>query len=1023
MFRKTLLVRALGMAFGATALTFAVAPAIHAQTSATGTVFGQVDNPSGATVVIENVETGARRTMTPGADGKYSATSMPVGSYRVLLVRNGATVTTRDGVEVTIGGGSEVSFAAATLQTVQVVGRKQTIDVSAVGSTTTFSSTELARLPVASNVGAVIQLAPQTTRGDSRYGGGGAPSMGGSSASENAYYINGFPVTTLLTQVGFSQLPFNSISQAQILTGGYGAEFGRSTGGVVNLVTKRGGNDLVFGLGFSLEPSGLRAKPKSSYYQDNGANTITTNGKYRFYNEENKQETMSESFYFGGPLVKDKLFFFVAAENIDVTRSGIRLANAGGAGTTNSVLNAAWQETAINKPRALLKLDWNITDAHHLEYTKIYDQVDDTRRYYSFDYNTLTRGTVQQGGVTYANWGPTPVASEQGSGVDILKYTGYLTNDLTLTALVGETRSPHRLLPTGYNPALPQISATDGRIPGFTYPQPQTAVGNVLTPGAVDTNKGARIDLEWRLNSKHTLRAGIDYNKIESVAGTAQAGGTLWTYGQTNPAVALPDSVPTNTVVGNPYAQQGYYVSQSIINSQSTPSVIQSAWYLEDRFQVTDRVLLSLGLRNEAFDNRNGDGDSYIKITKQLAPRLGATWDVNGDASFKMFANAGRYHVPVPTNVAIRGAGSSRFTQQNFVYTGVDPITGAPTGLTEISPVFSNNNEFGQAKDPRQVAAQNMKGNYQDELQLGFEKALSRSLTVGAKLTYRTLRTAIDDTCDYRPFEAWATRNGKDGSDFHNVFQCALFNPGEANTFTIDVDGDGVLDTVNLSKADLGYPTVKRKYLALDLSAEYPFDGKLWGKVNYTWSRNTGNTEGQLLSDIGQGDVSTTQAFDFPEFSINADGRLPNNRTHQLKAFGYYQVTPEIGFGANLLVASGRPRNCIGNPSAAIAGGPADGYGSAFFFCNGVASPRGSAGNLPPDVRMDLNLAYRPRSVPGLQLKVDVFNAFNRQSVEVVEERYNAPGGSEFVWSRYGHVESYTAPRYVKLSATYDYKF
>jgi len=1026
MFRKTLVVRALAVAFGAAALTVAVGPVAYAQTSATGTIFGQVDAAAGATVVIENLDTGARRTLTPGADGKYQATSMPVGRYKVILQRNGATVSTRDEIEVSIGQGSEVSFAAASLQTVQVVGRKQSIDVTNVGSTTTFSSSELAKLPVANNVGAVIQLAPQTTRGDSRYGGAGAPSFGGAGASENAYYINGFPVTTLLTQVGFSQLPFNSIANAQLLTGGYGAEFGRSTGGVVNIVTKSGGNDLVFGWGLSIEPSELRAKPKSSYYQNNGQ--VATDGKLRFYNEDNKQETTTQSFYVGGPLVKDKLFFYFGAENIDVQRSGIRVANLGTSGANANSSNAAgWQETSINKPRALLKLDWNITDSNHLEYTKIYDSVRDSRRYYSFDYNTLQRGTVQNGGANYLNWGPTPtVAAEQGSQVDILKYTGYLTNDLTFTALVGKTSSPHELNPVGYDPSLPQIVATQGRIPGFTYITPQGTLGNLLTPGARDTNKGARLDVEWRVASQHTLRAGVDYNKIESVAGQANAGGSIWTYGQTTtPGTPLDShSVPSNSV-GNPYGDQGYYVQQTVSNTRSTPTVIQSAVYIEDKYQVTDRLLVSLGLRNEAFDNRNGDNKSYIKLDKQIAPRLGASWDVAGDSSIKIFGNAGRYHVPVPTNVAIRGAGASLNTTQNFVYTGIDPRTGAPTGLTALSPVFSNNNEFGQSKDPREVAAQNMKGNYQDELAFGMETALSKSLTVGAKFTYRTLRTAIDDFCDDRPFRAWAARQATPVDTSNWGFNCALFNPGRANTFTIDLDGDGNLETINLSAADLGFPKVKRKYIALDLFAEYPYDGKLWGKVNYTWSRNTGNTEGQLLSDIGQGDVATTQAFDFPEFSINSDGRLPNDRTHQLKAFGYYQATPEFGLGANLLVASGRPRNCIGNSPLDANGQPTDyaGYGSAYFFCNNQPSPRGSHGNLPPDVRLDLNLSYRPVALPGFQLKLDVFNAFNRQSVEVIEERYNTPGGDPSVWSRYGHVESYTAPRSVKLSASFDYKF
>ncbi len=1024
MFRKTLVVRALAVAFGAAALTVAVGPIAYAQTSAAGSIFGQVDSAAGATVVIENLDTGARRTLAPGGDGKYQATAMPVGRYKVTLQRNGAVVSTRDEIQVTIGAGTEVSFAAASLQTVQVVGRRQSIDVSSVGSTTTFTASDLAKLPVANNVGAVIQLAPQTTRGDSRYGGGGAPSFGGAGASENAYYINGFPVTTLLTQVGFSQLPFNAIAQAQLLTGGYGAEFGRSTGGVVNIVTKSGTNDWQIGGAMSFEPNFLRSKEKSSRYEDNGPDTASTAGKYRFYNEANSQSETSYSIYAGGPLIKDKLFIFVSGENTERDRSAIRIANTGaGAGSTN---NQGWQEQSRQTPRALLKLDWNITDSNHLEYTKVSDTARDSRLYYSFNYATLARGSVVTGGADYKNWGPVSVAAQQGSEVDILKYTGNLTDDLTLTALIGKTRSTHEQANLGYNPSIPQIVVTAAdQIPGFNYPQIQSP-GSTLIPGAFDTNKGARVDLEWRLNSQHTLRGGVDYNKITSAAGTAQLGGSLWTYGKTNPNVPLKNAQPTSSVTGNPYAQQGYYVEQQIVSSKSTPTVNQEAQYIEDRYQVTDRLLFTLGLRNEGFDNKNGDGESYIKLKKQLAPRLGATWDLKGDSSLKLSASAGRYHVPLPTNVAIRGAGASLFTIQDFVYTGVDQATGAPTGLTAISPIYSNNNELGQSKDPKQVAAQNMKGNYQDEFSMSVEAALSKDLNVGAKFTYRSLKTAIDDHCDDRPFRAWAVRNGINDANFG--YNCALFNPGRANTFTLDIDGDGKLETINLSAEDLGFPKVKRKYVALDFFAEYPFDGKWWGKVNYTWSRNTGNTEGQLLSDIGQGDVSTTQAFDFPEFSVNADGRLPNDRTHQLKAFGYFQATSEFGVGANFLYASGRPKNCIGNAPDPL-GTPApsvtnySGYNSAYFFCKGVASPRGSGGNLPADVRLDLNFNYRPVEFKGFQLKLDVFNAFNRQTVETIEERYNAFGGSSAVFSRYGHVESYSAPRSVKVSASFDYKF
>jgi hypothetical protein len=148
---------------------------------------------------------------------------------------------------------------------------------------------------------------------------------------------------------------------------------------------------------------------------------------------------------------------------------------------------------------------------------------------------------------------------------------------------------------------------------------------------------------------------------------------------------------------------------------------------------------------------------------------------------------------------------------------------------------------------------------------------------------------------------------------------------------------------------------------------------------------------------------------------------LPNDRTHQLKAYGFYELTKEWAIGGNLLLASGRPTNCIGahpDPNS-----PAQAYGSATFFCNGVAAPRGTFGDLPWDKRLDVNFAYRPESVKGLGFKVDIFNLFNEQTVQVIDETYNTGGFGTPVINTYGRVISYTAPRQVKLSAEYKYKF
>jgi hypothetical protein len=998
----------------------AVTNPVMAQSNASGNIYGQVDTAAGTTVVVRNLETGLRRVTTPEANGRYQVAALPVGRYVVEVTRDGAVVNKAE-VDVNVGQGTNASFTAATVQSVKVTGRRSRIDVSNTNSGAIFTAKELAKLPITPTVASIIQLAPNTTRGDSRYGDSNAPSFGGSAASENAFYINGFPVTNVLFQVGASELPFGSIAQAQVLTGGFGAEFGRSTGGVINIQTKSGTNNWEVGGSISTQPNSLRSKEKNIYFPTNGT---TSDGKLYLYNEDNERSQHIANVFVGGPIIKDKLFLFA-----NVERTQTDFANTRAASNSTSAINTGWEERKDTTNRALVKLDWNINDSHRLEATYIKDEPKSDRSYYGFNYGTaakngiepMSHGDVKNGGAYYENYGPTPVAARVGADVKILNYTGNLSDDVTLTAMIGNSKTDHVYVPFNFRPGVFQTSSTpETRIPGLNYVTGQPVSGNLLTEGAFDKQDVMSLNLQYKIGD-HTLRMGMDKNDIESKAGTSRAGGGTWFfYRATDPTVPLGADVRAPADNGG-YGKDGYYADKVIISGVSTPSVNQQAQYIEDAWQVTKDILVKAGVRNEQFTNYNGDGQAYVSMRHQLAPRLGVTWDVMGDNSLKVFGNAGRYHLQMPTNVAVRAAGASLYTQQYYTYTGIDQSTGAPTGLQELSGVTSVNNEFGQSKDPRTVAAQNMDSLYQDELILGFERAHSPDLNFGAKFTYRTLKSGIDDFCDSRPFQRYGLAHGliAKADDFES--SCFLFNPGKANDFMVDY-GTGQLIPVHLSEEELGYPKVKRTYVALDLYAEHPLRNGWYAKVNYTLSRNKGNTEGQTRSDSGQADVSTTAVFDMPELTLNSDGLLPNDRKHQLKAYGFYQFTDEISVGGNLLLASGRPKNCIGNlpDSYYKAKNDATGYGSEFFFCNGVATPRGTLGRQPVDFRIDMNAAYSPAFLKGLVLKADVFNILNRQAAQNMTESYNVGAG---VNPLYGGVLSYTAPRSVKLTAEYNYKF
>ncbi|WP_067652253.1 TonB-dependent receptor [Dokdonella koreensis] len=1008
--RRSLLALTLGMALGHAAL---------AQETA-GSIFGRIPDGQTGTVVIENRETGLKREIAVTGDGRFRVPGLPNGTYRVHLQRDGQVVA-EAAVVVTAGAGSEVQLLAGQPTELEAyvvtASRGNAIDVSTVESPVVITTEDLKNMPIAPNLTAISLLAPGVIAGDSAYSDpprfSALPSFGGSAVSENAYYINGYPVTNPLTNLGYSELPFNAIDQIQLSTGGYGVEYGRATGGVVNVITKRGSNAWEAGGQVIWRPEGLMAAPRNIYYGDNGRALGQPGdaGRIYQYRNENLFSSKTASAYLGGPIIKDTLFFYAAGEFVRQDGGGSDAAASSATAIENARTNG-WRDYTYRTPRWLGKLDWNITGNHRLELTGFSDRAKQSVDLTGMDYTDFSHNDVKAGGYYRDDKTTTWIAN----------YTGYLTDSLTLSGMFGRSKTDHVNEPYQYNPDCPSVTVAPGAgIEGFTYPTCQFATDTLTPAGANDKTRNGRLDLEYRVGD-HTFKAGYDYNRSESLMGEEfYPGGSWWEYLRSddpNTPVA-PTFGIGSPASGGGHGLQGYYVIHHVNFGRSTLKVEQKAQYIKDLWQVTDNVLLELGLRNEQFANYNSAGDTFAKKNRQLAPRFGATWDVRGDSTLKVFANAGRYHLALPSQVAYRGADGIVNTQEAYVYTGVDPVTGAPTGLTPLGPRWSENNEFGQPKDPRTVAAANLRSHYQDAATFGFEQAIS-GFNVGAKASYRTLRSAIDDTCDARPFRRAALANGLDPEAVADwQFQCALFNPGYANTFYQDVDGNGVLERYDLSAADLRYDKAKRKYYAIDLFFERPFDGTWYARVDYTFSRNWGNTEGQLQSDYGQDDVSQTITWDYPELMEHANGLLPNHRKHQLKARGYYQFTPEWMLSGSFVYASGRPRNCIGyypDPDNEGAG-----YGSYYYYCNGVPAPRASYGSLPAIYRFDLGVRYAPGWAKGMTFSADVFNLFNRQSAQNVVENRFLNTSSSTVSANWDRVRSYSPPRYIQFSARYDW--
>ncbi len=379
--------------------------------------------------------------------------------------------------------------------------------MSSVDSRTVITAEQLQKVPVSRNVTAAALLAPGAVLADSRYG--NVASFGGASASENQYYINGFSVTNSLTGVGLITLPFDAIDQQQVLTGGYGAEYGRATGGVVNIVTKRGTNTWQGSAQVEWTPRSLMQSPKSVYL---------TNGVLYQDRSQNKFTETQYSVELGGPLIKDKLFIYGAAD-LDKEDSGINR------GSTATVQQSDFTTKAT---RWLGKIDWNITDSHIVELTGLSDTAQENDTIYNYSY--ASGSIVSPKGTSYVkNYNGFATNATPGGKVWTGKYTGYITDDFTVTALYGKTRSQHVQDLNGVQPNCPVI--IDSR-PDHQGPLAQTGcalTSSQLVPGSNDKTSGWRLDLEYKLGS-HDIRGGVDNYMISDYSGTSTTGGSEYTY-------------------------------------------------------------------------------------------------------------------------------------------------------------------------------------------------------------------------------------------------------------------------------------------------------------------------------------------------------------------------------------------------------------------------------------------------------------------------------------------------------------
>lgn len=943
----------------------AIATPVSAQDYVNVTAAGRITDTNGkalagATVQLRSNDQGFSRQATTDSSGSYRVPQLPPGNYTYTISAEGYDTFTDPNVALSqnqasnsfqlgAAGAAATDGAAAAGGEIVVSGRRvQTADFDRTTTGAVISLGDLAtRVPVARSLRDVILLAPGTTQGSSGQNAAFSNQTGisGSSFTENAYYVNGLNITEF--RQGFSPVPvpFDFYDTVDIKTGGFQAEFGRATGGVVNATTKRGSNEFHGSVLFNWEPNDLASTAPNTYLADNDGDV------------NSRTETV---FQLSGPIIKDRLFFYGLYQFRDVKTENGALGNVNPANNRSTLQRS-------NSPFYGGKIDAIITDGHRLEGT-YFNTTQITNTVTSvYDSNTNTRGAfvggsrIRSGGANYVG-----------------RYTGTFAPWITLSAAYGVNKNRAGSLPLDtVNPSVvDQRSGTS------------VSIGN--PSNSITTNDDKRefyrgdVDLYFKLLGSHHVRGGYDREDLTATQISTTIGEGQYNYFTVNSATDR-----TGLPIGTQYASARFFENGGSFGTRNEAFYIQDSWSL-----IQDRVTLQLGIRNDRFTNKDADGKAFYKSGDQWGPRLGFTADPLGDGRNKIFGSFSRYYTPVAANTNIRGAGRELdYTRFNLL-TGVNangtPILGAPiltvansracpdTGVANCT-ITSN----GEVTDPTAFIAKGLKPQSLDEYIIGVERRLGNRMRVGLNFKYRKLGEVLEDVAIDQAAIAYCTGQGFTAAacgDIYSGFsQYVLVNPGRDASIQLLGLPDGTTPVVDFTAAQLGYPRAERTYKEVTATFDREFDGVWSLSGSYTWSDLKGNYEGGAKSDVGQADTGATQDFDQPGFTLGSYGYLPGHRRHSFKLYGSYQIGEFLTLGANGFLQSPKKFGCIGVVPTEVDPFAAQ-YGAAGNFCQGVATQRGKS--FESDWRKELNLTVQFR-VPGdfnANVRFDVFNVFNTKS-------------------------------------------
>jgi len=802
------------------AIVLAALP-LSAQTNPTGIISGKVVDPDGlavpgATVTLESPALQGTRTAQTSTNGDYIIPFLPAGEYTVTFTLPGfRTVkqTTRVSPSETVTISPTLAVSTVS-ETVTVVGQttaefNQTAEVQ-----TNFKQDLIDKLPTNRTFVAAAQLAP----GVQNTGPNGGLSINGAMSFESLFVVNGVVVNENIRGQANVLFIEDALQETTITTAAVSAEFGRFQGGVVQAITKSGGNEF-----------------SGSYrvtFDNNDWVALTP-----YPNDSRKDKLLlTQEATLGGPIVKDKLWFFGAAR-----LTGDRVTN----GTTFAT-NLNFDDVR-NQKRFEGKLTFSPTTKHTFKgaYTKIKDTENGNFFGNIMDFDSLVNGRATPQQLISANYtgivSPKFFVEGQYSRRNFtFQNSGALFTDLIKgTLLIDQSRNNARYWSPTFCGVCDQEKRDNQNITAKA-----TYFASTGSLGAHNVVVGFDLFDDKRFANNH--QSGSDFRVLTTSA--IIQGTTLFP--------VLDD----RTII----RWTPIFVGSEGNRFRTYSGFINDAWSLNRH------VTFNLGLRYDKNSGVDSQGRAVVKDSA-ISPRLSATFDPKGDGAWTVNAAYAQYVAAIANSIGDSGSAGGQPATIDFTYLGPPVNTGNPASpvptdaaLTTLFGWFNANG--GTNRTTRGAPSipglnvrinENLKSPNSREITLGVTRRLGSRGAVRVDGIYRKFRdfyvTRIDQS------------TGKVQDQFGRSFDL------------------GIVENNN---------ELERSYRGMNFQISFRPTARLGLSGNYTLGKLDGNAEGE---NGGSGPTTaTTQILRYPEYFVPSwnftAGDLNADVRHKVRAWATYDV-------------------------------------------------------------------------------------------------------------------------------------